>query len=82
MPRPAGVELSRTAWDDVLALSGLSLTRVAELAEVPRPTLSAMLGGHNKASVPMAHRIAKAAGVHPGTLFPDLRPARALKAAS
>lgn len=74
MPRPSGYELNRSAWDDVLRLSGLTLTRVAELAEVPRPTLSSLIGGHHKASVPMAHRIAKALGCRPETLFPDLVP--------
>lgn len=72
MPRPAGHRLSRVAWDDVLRLTGLSLTQVAEMAEVPRPTLSSLLGGHHRASVPMAHRIASAVQVHPGTLFPSI----------
>lgn len=74
MARPAGHRLNRAAWEDVLRLTGLSLTRIAELSEVPRPTLSALLGGHNRASVPMAHRIATAIGVQPGTLFPTLVP--------
>lgn len=56
----------------MLRLTGLSLTQVAAMAEVPRPTLSSLLGGHHRASVPMAHRIATAIGVHPGTLFPSL----------
>lgn len=53
-------------------MAGLSLTQVAEMAEVPRPTLSSLLGGHHRASVPMAHRIARAIGCHPATLFPTL----------
>lgn len=73
MARPAGHELNREAWDDVLRLSGLSLTEVAEIGEVPRPTLSSLYGGHSKASVPMCHRIARAAGCHPHTIFPSLR---------
>lgn len=72
MPRPAGHPLNRAAWDDVLRLTGRSLTQVADLADVPRPTLSSLLGGHHKASVPMAHRIAAAVGCHPETLFPTL----------
>lgn len=72
MARPAGHELSRQAWDDILRLSGLSLTRVAELADVPRPTLSSLVGGHHKASVTMAHQIARALGCDPVTLFPSL----------
>lgn len=82
MARPSGHELSREAWDDVLRLSGLDLTRVAEIADVPRPTLSSLLGGHHKASVPNAHRIARALGVSPGTLFPSLRGPRGEEAAA
>lgn len=72
MPRPSGHQLNRAAWEDVLRLTGLSLTQVADMAEVARPTLSSLLGGHHKASVPAAHRIAKAVGVQPATLFPTL----------
>lgn len=72
MARPNGHALNRQAWEDVLRLAGLSLTQVAELSEVPRATLSSLLGGHHKASVPMAHKIATAIGVHPATLFPTL----------
>lgn len=73
MARPAGHRLSREAWDDILRLSGLSLTRVATLSGVPRPTLSSLLGGHHKASVPTAHQIADALNCDPVTLFPTLR---------
>lgn len=55
-------------------MSGLSLTQVADMAEIPRPTLSSLLGGHHRASVPMAHRIAAAIGCQPATLFPTLSP--------
>lgn len=72
MARPAGHALNRDAWDDILELAGVSLTQVADMAEIPRPTLSSLLGGHHKASVPMAHRIAKALGCRPGTLFPSM----------
>lgn len=75
MPRPNGHSLNRAAWDDVLRLSGLSLTQVAELSDVPRPTLSLLRSGKNKASVPVAHKIATAIGVSPATLFPSLIPA-------
>lgn len=74
MARPRGHKLSRTAWEDVLALRGLSLTQVADMAEVARPTLSSLLGGSHGASTPMAHRIAKAVGVQAETLFPTLSP--------
>jgi transcriptional regulator with XRE-family HTH domain len=76
MARPAGHPLNRAAWEDLLSLKGLSLTQVAELAEVPRATLSGLLGGFHKSSVPMAHRIAAAIGCHPETLFPTLGPLR------
>jgi plasmid maintenance system antidote protein VapI len=74
MARPAGHQLNRAAWEDVLALKGLNVTQVSELSEVPRATLSGLLGRHHKASVPMAHRIALAIGVQPATLFPTLDP--------
>lgn len=76
MARPAGHKLSPEAWDDVLRLTGLTLTQVAERSGVPRPTISSLLRstkGHG-ASVPTAHRIADALGVRPVTLFPTLRP--------
>lgn len=73
MGRPAGVRLSAEAWEDILRLTGRNLTQVAEMADVPRSTISSLLGGHHKASVPMAHRIALALGVHPFTIFPGLR---------
>jgi plasmid maintenance system antidote protein VapI len=66
--------MNRAAWDDMLRLTGLSLTQVADLAEIPRPTISGLYGGHHRASVPMAHRIATAIGCNPQTLFPTLAP--------
>ncbi len=73
MARPSGHSLSPTAWDDILKLSGLSLTQVSERADLPRSTVSSLLGGHHKASVPMAHRLAFAVGCDARTLFPTLR---------
>lgn len=73
MARPAGHKLSPTAWDDMVRLAGTSLTAVAERSEIPRATLSSLLGGHHRASVPMAHKLASALGCHPQTLFPTLR---------
>ena len=72
MARPAGHRMSRKAWDDVLRLQGLSLTQVAERADVTRSTLSALVNGHHGASVPMTHRIAAAVECHPETLFPTM----------
>lgn len=59
----------------MLRLRGYSLTEVAELAGVPRPTLSSLLGGHHCASVPTAHRIAGALECRVATLFPTIVPA-------
>lgn len=81
MARPAGHRLNRYAWEDVLAFTGLSLTQVAEMADIPRPTLSSLLGGHHRAAVPQAHRIANALGCNPQTLFPSLIPAKEEEAA-
>lgn len=75
MARPAGHRLSASAWEDVLRLSGLQLTQVAERAGLPRATLSSLLGGHHKASIPVAKQLSDALGVHPETLFPTLHPA-------
>lgn len=75
MARPAGHLLHRPAWEDVLRLRGLSLTEVSDLAEIPRSTISSLLGGHHRASVPQAHKIARALGCNPETLFPTLTPA-------
>lgn len=74
MARPAGHLLNRWAWEDLLNLTGRSLTEIAELADIPRPTISSLVGGHHKASVPMAHRLAKALGCNPATLFPTIIP--------
>lgn len=70
--RPKGHRLNRAAFDDILRLTGLSLTQVAEAADVPRATVSALYGNHNGASIPTAHAIARGAGCHPATLFPTL----------
>lgn len=72
MARPAGYLLSGLAWEDALKWRGLSLTEVAERADIPRPTLSSLLGGYHKASAPTAHRLAAALDVHAVTLFPGL----------
>lgn len=74
MARPAGHPLNRSAWEDFLRLTGLTLTQVADMAEIPRATVSGLLGGHHRASVQSAHRLAAAMGVQPATLFPTLVP--------
>jgi transcriptional regulator with XRE-family HTH domain len=74
MARPAGHALNESAFDDLLALKGLSITELAERSGVPRPTISGLRGGFQKASVPACHRIAIAMGVQASTLFPTLLP--------
>lgn len=74
MARPSGYPLNRAAWDDVLRLAGLDLPGVAHISDVPQPTLRSLIGGHRKASVPMAYKIASAIGCRAETLFPDLIP--------
>jgi plasmid maintenance system antidote protein VapI len=74
MPRPAGHLLNRDAFQDFLNVRGLSITDVADRADLPRSTVSALLGGHSRAATPSAHKIALAMGVQPGTLFPTLTP--------
>lgn len=73
MARPRGHLLSPSAWNDVLALRGDTLTAVAERAGIPRATVSGLVGGNSRASAPLAHQLAAAAGVHAETLFPTLR---------
>ncbi len=73
MARPKGHKLSRPAWDDILRLTSTSLTEVSARSEVPRPTISALYGGHNGASMPTIRKIAAALDVQPATLFPSLR---------
>lgn len=75
MPRPAGHLLNRDAFQDFLDRTGLSLTEVADRADLPRSTVSALLGGYSKAATPNAHKIATAVGCRPQTLFPTLSPA-------
>ena len=73
MARPRGHRLSPAAWQDVLTLRGLSLTQAAELAGVPRATVSGLVGGHQRASVPLTRKLSEALGCSPETLFPTLR---------
>src|SRR5690606_18061268 len=73
MARPKGHRMSPKAWEDVLNLRGTTLTEVAKRADLQRATLSGLTGGHARASVPMARRVADALGVHVETLFPTMR---------
>jgi hypothetical protein len=73
MARPAGHELNRDAWDDVLRMLDMALPEVAQISGVPAPSLRSLRGGFHKASAVQACRIADACGCRPGTLFPSLR---------
>lgn len=79
MPRPAGHLLNRDAFQDFLDRTGLSLTEVADRADLPRSTVSALLGGYSRAATPNAYKIATAIGCRAETLFPDLVPKPAAK---
>lgn len=73
MARPSGHPLSPKAFGDALRWTGLSLTEVAERSGIPRATVSSLLGGFHRASVPNCHRLAATIGCDPETLFPTLR---------
>lgn len=73
MARPKGHPLNRDAWEDWTEHHlGESLTQIADRSGIPRPSLSGIVGGFTRASVPMAHRLAAATGCRVGTLFPSL----------
>lgn len=73
MARPKGHTLSRDAFEEWSQKHlGQSLTQIADAADIPRATLSGLLGGFTRASVPMAHKLADAMGVRVGALFPTL----------
>lgn len=73
MAKPRGHRLSAQAWDDLLRAKGVSLTHVAERADIGRASVSGLVHGHARASIPMAHKLAAALDCHPETLFPTLR---------
>jgi DNA-binding XRE family transcriptional regulator len=75
MARPAGHEINRDAWDDVLELTGRTAATIAEAADVNATTLRCIAAGKDRASTELAHKIARGAGVRPRTLFPTLNPA-------
>lgn len=74
MGRPKGYRLSACAWRDLSKSKGLSITEVSEITDIQRATISGMVGGHARASLPMAQRLADALGCEVGTLFPLLSP--------
>ena len=74
MGRPRGHRLSPPAWGDSLRYAGLTLTEAAERSGIPWPTLSSLLGGHHRATITQARRIAHTLGRRPETLFPTMLP--------
>jgi plasmid maintenance system antidote protein VapI len=72
MARPAGHKLNRAAFEDMLKVRGLSITELHERTEIPRATISSLLGGFHAASIPTAHRLALGLDCQPQTLFPTL----------
>lgn len=77
MARPAGHRINSTAWEDFVTRSGRTVQQVADASGddgVSASTIRGLLGGFYKASPEQAHRIAEAAGLHVGTLFPSLLP--------
>lgn len=74
MARPSGYKLSRFALDDISKLQGLSISDIAERSGIPRATISSLAGGHHKASMTIARRLAETLSVSPQSLFPELIP--------
>ena len=73
MARPRGHRLNPDALEALLRHAGTTITELADKAGLPRATVSGLLGGHHRASVPAAHKLADAIGCAPGALFPTLR---------
>jgi transcriptional regulator with XRE-family HTH domain len=73
MARPRGHKLNPDAFEALLQCSGRTITDVAEAAGIERATLSGLIGGHSRAAVPNAHRIAGVLGCRPAAIFPTLR---------
>ena len=72
MARPRGHRLSPKAYEDILRLTNLTTTELADISGVPRATLSGLAGGFYRASQTNAVKIATALGVHTETLFPTM----------
>lgn len=66
--------MSAPAWEDSLRYAGLTLSEAARRSGIPRPTLSSLLGGHHRATITQARRLASTLGCRPETLFPTLLP--------
>lgn len=74
MARPKGFRLSAQAFDDALRFSQTSITEASKRSGLPRATVSSLVGGFHRASLPQAEILAGALDVHVETLFPTLDP--------
>lgn len=72
MARPAGHRLNREAWDDIAVPKGITPTTTSEATGINRVTVSQLVNGFNRASLPNVKKIADYVGVHPATLFPTV----------
>lgn len=72
MPRPTGFWINREAWEDVTRLAGLSIPTVAERGDIKATTLRTVVSGNDRASLELAHKIARAIDVRVETLFPSI----------
>ena len=73
MTRPKGHRLNPDALEALLRISGSSITELADQSGVARSTISGLMGGFSRASVPQAHKIASAIGCEAPAIFPTLR---------
>lgn len=64
--------MNRDAAADAIAVAGITQTEWARSAEVSPSTLSGLMAGTHRASVPVATRLARAVRFRRGTLFPSL----------
>jgi plasmid maintenance system antidote protein VapI len=73
MARPRGHRLNPDAFEALLRCEGITITDLALRSEINRATISGLLGGHARASIPQTHKIASVFGCKPAALFPTLR---------
>lgn len=73
MARPRGHRLNPDALEALLRCSGTTITDLAKKSDVNRSTISGLLGGFARSSVPQAHKLSLALGCSPAALFPTMR---------
>jgi len=72
MARPRGFLLSAPAFRALLAAKGLTQRDIAGRSELSVQTISALYRHSTRASAPTAHAVARAIGVEPEALFPEM----------